>query len=181
MPPLSDFPEWGITSAQPFKKEAAHLETWLQGGHHGEMDYLSADPARRSDPQLILPSAQSVIALAMNYYNEPSPHAARPSPLQGEGSSSPLVKERGWGVRIRPYAPRNAGARGWLRLGQRLSQDPPQTTRLVVAQALSPEVECRTMVDTGPFLERAAAQRAGLGFVEKIPWSSPKAWARGYF
>ncbi len=129
------FSRVGVTTALPFEKEGVHLETWLAGGHHGEMDYLSADPAKRSDPKKILPNARSVIALAMNYYNE--------------GQAQPRVARYAWGKDYHKL------------IRKRLES----LTRYM--EALAPGVECRSMVDTGPFLERAAAQRAGLGFVGK--------------
>jgi epoxyqueuosine reductase len=47
---------------------AEEFVQWLGKGHAGEMDWLSRNRERRTDPQLVLPGAQSVIVLAMNYF-----------------------------------------------------------------------------------------------------------------
>jgi epoxyqueuosine reductase len=41
---------------------------WLRQGAHGDMEWLSRDPVRRSDPGLVLPGAQTLIVLAKNYF-----------------------------------------------------------------------------------------------------------------
>jgi epoxyqueuosine reductase len=59
---------------------APHAEayfSWLQNGAHGDMEWLSRDPARRSDPGRVLPGARSLIVLAKNYFQGPN---ARPVP-----------------------------------------------------------------------------------------------------
>ena len=40
---------------------------WLDQGKAGEMAWLDRNKERRTDPQLVLPGARSVIVLAMNY------------------------------------------------------------------------------------------------------------------
>lgn len=42
--------------------------SWLGHGHAGEMAWLERNKDRRTDPQLVLPGACSVIMLAMNYW-----------------------------------------------------------------------------------------------------------------
>ena len=41
---------------------------WLGMGFHASMDWMAREPERRSRPDLVLPSARSVIVLAMNYF-----------------------------------------------------------------------------------------------------------------
>jgi epoxyqueuosine reductase len=41
---------------------------WLDEGFHGSMEWLKRDPARRSDPSLVLPGARTLIVLAQNYF-----------------------------------------------------------------------------------------------------------------
>lgn len=47
---------------------APQFEAWLENGNAGEMAWLERNKGRRTDPQLVLPGAKSVIVLALNYY-----------------------------------------------------------------------------------------------------------------
>ena len=52
--------------------ELGFLAEWLKRGYAGDMSYLGRTRRVRGDVRHILPSAQSVIALATNY-NTPRP------------------------------------------------------------------------------------------------------------
>lgn len=52
--------------------QAEYYQRWIADGRHGEMGWLARDPQRRSDPQLVLPEARSVIAVGLNHY-QPAP------------------------------------------------------------------------------------------------------------
>lgn len=55
---------------------AAEFREWLQAGAAGEMEWLQRGEEKRCDPSLILPGAQSVVVVAMNYWQgetEPPP------------------------------------------------------------------------------------------------------------
>jgi epoxyqueuosine reductase len=61
----------GVCDAAP----APHLDffdRWTARGHHASMEWLAASRPLRSDPRAILPGAQSVIAVALDY-NRPNP------------------------------------------------------------------------------------------------------------
>ena len=47
---------------------AEEFRAWLADGQAGDMAWLERNQDRRTDPQQVLPGAQSVIVLAMNYY-----------------------------------------------------------------------------------------------------------------
>ena len=49
---------------------STRLMQWLRQGYHGAMAWLARDPARRSDPQLVLPGCRSVISVGLNYYTD---------------------------------------------------------------------------------------------------------------
>jgi len=51
----------------------SEYSSWVQSGAHGEMAWLARDPVRRSDPSLLLPGAKTLLLLARNYYQGPSP------------------------------------------------------------------------------------------------------------
>ncbi len=54
----------------------AEFHAWLEGGNAGQMGWLERNKERRSDPQLVLPGAKSVIVLGMGYWApEPTPTA----------------------------------------------------------------------------------------------------------
>jgi epoxyqueuosine reductase len=47
---------------------AAEFRAWLADGRAGEMSWLERNQDRRTDPQQVVPGAQSVIVLGMNYW-----------------------------------------------------------------------------------------------------------------
>jgi epoxyqueuosine reductase len=130
----------GVMKAEPFHREEAALGVWLEKGRAGSMDYMEKNWKRRARPEELLPGVRSVIALAMSYYN-----GERPEIGEGEGR----VARYAWGKDYHKL------------IEKRLD------SLVRYMEAFAPEVRCKTLVDTGPLLERAAAQKAGLGFVGK--------------
>jgi epoxyqueuosine reductase len=61
----------GITGADP-ARYAAFYQQWVADGKAGEMQWLTRDPARRSDLGAVLPGARSVIVAGLNYW-QPQP------------------------------------------------------------------------------------------------------------
>lgn len=134
------FHKIGIVPATALTEEGLRLQTWLAHNLHGTMQYLARDPAKRADPRLLLPSAQSVICVALNYYR-PEPHAE--SPTTGK------VSRYAWGDDYHDVLQDKLKAlRDWI---------------LVEA----PEVESKICVDTAPMMDKAWAVRAGLGWLGK--------------
>lgn len=116
------------------------LVEWLRRGYHGTMAWMARDPARRADPRQVLPGCRSVISVGMNYYTE---HLADERPGRGR------VARYAWGKDYHHV------------LRERLDQ------LAVHIRTLAPEAETRCYVDTGPMMEKAWAQRAGLGWIGK--------------
>src|SRR5213594_1250775 len=113
---------------------------WLQRGYHGTMDWMERDPVRRADPQQVLSGCRSVISLGMNYY---TPHRADERPGYGR------IARYAWGEDYHEV------------LKQRLEQLEGRI------RTLAPGAGTRWYVDTGPVMEKAWAQQAGLGWVGK--------------
>ena len=44
------------------------FRAWLRDGAAGEMDWIERGEEKRSDPQMVLPGARSVIVFALNYW-----------------------------------------------------------------------------------------------------------------
>jgi len=116
------------------------LLEWLQRGYHGRMDWMERDPARRADPQRVLSGCRSMISLGMNYY---TPHRSDERPGYGR------IARYAWGEDYHEV------------LKQRLEQLEGRI------RTLAPSAETRWYVDTGPVMEKAWAQQAGLGWVGK--------------
>jgi epoxyqueuosine reductase len=134
------FERIGFAYADSLKNEERYLKHWLAQGRAGEMDYLARQPERRTRPQELLSGAKTVIVLARRYNGDSSNQR---SPQEG---------------RVARYT----GGRDYHKLiGKRLEA----FVRYLVA--LCPESQSKFFVDTGPVLERALAQRAGVGFIGK--------------
>ena len=136
------------------------FKEWLAGGNHGTMHWMARDPARRSDAASIRSgngdparkTERTVIACGLNYYAG-SPASAPP----GGGVISQYARgedyHRVLDSKLRALAAfAEAGA---VEAGL-LSERPPGARRRIP-----------TLVDHGPLLEKAFAERAGLGWVGK--------------
>ena len=58
----------GFAKAEELRKESGNLERWLNRGYQAGMKYMERNTDKRKDVKEILPAAQSVISLGMNYY-----------------------------------------------------------------------------------------------------------------
>jgi epoxyqueuosine reductase len=125
----------GIAPAGLAPGRQAFLD-WLSAGYAGEMGYMSREPQRRLDPRVVLPGVRSIVIVGLSYDTQAVPNDVLGDPSRGR------IARYAWGADYHDIiTPR-------LRvLGERLAQ------------------VSRAYVDTGPVLERAWAERCGLGFI----------------
>jgi epoxyqueuosine reductase len=128
-----------VTAAEA-PAHAEEFRAWLEEGRAGEMAWLARNADRRTDPQLVLPGARSVIVLGMNYW-QPASHAQHPPAARG---------------RIARYA--------W---GEDYHDVIEAKLRALDAWLAARGGVQRRYVDTGPVLERDFAARAGAGWQGK--------------
>jgi epoxyqueuosine reductase len=134
------FDKTGIVAAAALTDEGAQLKEWLSRGFHGSMSYMARDPEKRIDPRLLMPSAKSVVSVALNYYR-PERHSDDP----GIGK----ISRYAWGDDYHDVLREKLEALlAWIR--ERVD-----------------EVEGRICVDSSPAMDKAWAQRAGLGWIGK--------------
>jgi len=131
----------GAAQVGPTPTWAAY-QNWLARGYAAEMAYLARPDAvnRRADPRNILPETHSVLVVAASYAGAPHPELL---PLHGR------VSRYAWGEDYHRWLLRDLET-----LVQRLI-------------TLHGDFPYRCYVDTGPVLERAWAQVAGLGWIGK--------------
>ena len=118
----------------------ARLTQWLERGFHGTMAWMGRTPEKRADPRQILPECRSIISVGVNYLTEHH------------------VDERTGYGRIARYA---WGKDYHKVIGDRLKQLDHRIHRM------APEAKTRCYVDTGPIMEKAWAEQAGLGWIGK--------------
>jgi epoxyqueuosine reductase len=116
---------------------AAEFRAWLADGCAGDMAWLARNADRRTDPQLVLPGARSVVVLAMNYF------AGEP-----QSAGAPISDHR-----IARYA--------W---GDDYHDVIEVKLRVLDSWLTARGGSQRCYVDTGPVLERDFAAVAGAGW-----------------
>ncbi|MGR9116294.1 MAG: tRNA epoxyqueuosine(34) reductase QueG [Gammaproteobacteria bacterium] len=138
------FQQVGISDTDLAEAEQ-HLDAWLSKQFHGEMDYMSRHGRKRSRPDLLQPGTRSVISVRMDYQTDA---AERMNRILNDSLSA--------------YISRYALGRDYHKvLRNRLQK---------LADKIQAEVGSfgyRVFVDSAPVLEKALAEKAGLGWIGK--------------
>jgi len=128
----------GIARAQMLDEDARRLEKWLNNGYHAGMHYMENHFDLRVDPTKLVPGAQSVITLLLNYY-----------PEQQQTESVPKIAKYAYG-------------KDYHELIREKLHAMIQLIKLNIG-----EINGRGFVDSAPVLERSWASRSGLGWIGK--------------
>lgn len=137
------FQQVGISGLDLAEHEQ-HLERWLEAGYHGEMDYMAAHGSKRSHPDELVPGTLRVVSLRMDY-------------LPGDTQMAQLLAQP-----EKAYVSRYALGRDYHKLIRKRVQQLAER----IQQAIGP-FGFRAFVDSAPVLEKAIAEKAGLGWIGK--------------
>jgi epoxyqueuosine reductase len=150
-----------ITSAEAFPEAERVLQERIAQGLMDGLPWFTAERAAVScHPDALLPQAQSIITLAMFYLTQ-QPDEPRDGVPRGR------ISRYAWGDDYHEIIkPKLQQFAAWLR---------------DYARDEVPEVETRLFVDTGRMVDRAVAQRAGLGWYGKNTNILTKGWGSWVF
>jgi epoxyqueuosine reductase len=129
---------------------AIEFREWLRDGAHGEMHYMQRGDEKRCDPQKVLRGAQSIVVVALNYFQGKQLETARPRavgprpPARGRAGSKGKIARYAWGDDYHDVI----------------------TTKLDAIDNFLQQFggQQKYYVDTGPILERDYAAQAGIGW-----------------
>ncbi|MDA3952746.1 MAG: tRNA epoxyqueuosine(34) reductase QueG [Bacteroidales bacterium] len=128
----------GISKADFLEKESIQLKAWLDNGLHGDMQYMENHFEKRTDPQVLVEGAKSVISVLHNYY--------------------PEEKQRKDTYKISKYA---YGKDYHYVVKEKLN------ALLEFIQNEIGEVTGRAFVDSAPVMDKVWAAKSGLGWIGK--------------
>jgi epoxyqueuosine reductase len=120
---------------------AREFGEWLDNGAAGEMDYMARGVEKRRNPQKILPGTQSIIVLALNYFQGGTAHRAVAT---GTATGTGRIARYAWGDDYHDV------------IAAKLDKID------TFLREFGGEQKC--YVDTGPILERDHAAQAGIGW-----------------
>lgn len=127
-----------IASAGPIPR-ADRLKSWIAAGMHGPMKYMGRNLDKRIRPDRLVPSARSVICLAVPY--------APPEPSQPPGKRGATIARY---ARGRDY--HKVLKKRCIALMDRIGR-------------IATGFQGRAFVDSAPLMERSLAAAAGLGWI----------------
>ena len=138
------FQQVGITDTDLTEAEQ-HLDDWLSKNFQGDMDYMQRHGRKRSRPELLQPGTRSVISVRMDYQTD-----------------SAEIMNRTLDDPFSAYISRYALGRDYHKLLRNRLQ---KLADLI--QAEIGDFGYRVFVDSAPVLEKALAEKAGLGWIGK--------------
>ncbi len=140
-----------VTSAAPFPEREAAIKDRIEQGLMDGLPWFTAERAEvSSNPRALLPDARSVISMAIFYLTDAPRDLTTPGDPHGRNSCY------AWGDDYHEV------------IKARLEQLAAYLRTLDAASAgAAPGTETRLFVDTGRMVDRAVAERAGLGWYGK--------------
>ena len=138
------FQQVGITDTDLSEAEE-HLNGWLAADRNGELDYMSRHGSKRTRPAELVPGTRRVISVRMDYW-----------PGEADEAGKTLDDGR------RSFVSRYALGRDYHKVLRKRLQ------RLAdrISEAIGP-FGYRAFVDSAPVMEKALAEKAGLGWIGK--------------
>ncbi len=130
----------GISKAGFLEDEAPRLDSWLSKNYHGEMAWMANHFDKRLDPTKLVPGAKSVISVMLNYY---------PSKRLPESKEDYKISKYAYG---KDY--------------HYVLKDKLKELFLFIQSEIG-EVDGRIFVDSAPVMDKAWAQKSGLGWIGK--------------
>jgi epoxyqueuosine reductase len=127
----------GIVAAGPLEAEGELLRGWLGKNYHGTMAWMEREPEKRADPRLLMPGVRSIVVVLHNYF---TPH---------EHTEEGKISRYAWGDDYHAV------------LKEKLNE------LLAHIKEQRPDANAKICVDTTPFMDKAWAARAGLGWIGK--------------
>lgn len=148
----------GVTTAEPFDALAWLLRARQAAGLASPFE-PSGDAGYRCDPSRWLPGARSLISVAVSY-RVAAPFATPPARTARAGRPARTPRARLARGPLRGWISRHAWGRDYHAVvAGKLDRIQAWLAREV------PGVRCRAFVDTGPAVDRAVAERAGVGWI----------------
>ncbi len=138
------FQQVGITDID-LQVHEQHLHQWLQQGYHGDMDYMQRHGSKRSRPQELVSGTIRVISVRMDYW-------------PGDAADADAILEDPASAYISRYA---LGRDYHKVLRSRLKKLAQRIEQSIGTFAF------RVFVDSAPVLEKALAEKSGIGWIGK--------------
>ncbi|HMB59672.1 MAG TPA: tRNA epoxyqueuosine(34) reductase QueG [Xanthomonadales bacterium] len=138
------FQQLGVADTNLSEHEK-HLIRWLEDGYHGEMSYMQRHGTRRSRPDELVPGTLRVISARMDYLAP----TARPAAELMEQPGKALIS-------------RYALGRDYHKIIRKRLQKLAHRIELEIGP-----YGYRVFTDSAPVLEKALAEKAGLGWIGK--------------
>ncbi len=151
-----------ITSAEPFPAARRAIQERVALGFFAGMEWFTSERAEvAADPRALLPQARSVIALGTFYLTD------APRDLTTPGDPHGQVSCYAWGDDYHAV------------IRQRLAHVVEEIRRIAAEE--DGDAETRLFVDTGRMVDRAVAERSGLGWFGKNTNILTRGWGSWLF
>ena len=154
------FAQVGITDASPFPDDEQRSLDWLDAGHQAGLGWMTPERQQRAcRPAELLDGARSLIVVGASYADPTGGPVSELSNVDADADAP----ARG---RVARYA-RGTDYHDVMKVRLRKLADFVETLEVPAASLDDGSIRTRVFVDASPLVERAAAVRAGLGFIGK--------------